>query len=65
MNNHVPPPLIEGPLKFGDAAQINEIRRYEKELDRSCDPTLCPECTGEGMIECPECLGSGEKKKKF
>ena len=56
------PPLLGGPLKFGDPHQIAEIRRYEKELNDPPDSKLCSECTGEGMIECPECFGSGEKK---
>jgi hypothetical protein len=56
------PPQINGPLKFGDANQIAEIKRYESDLKTPCDPELCDECDGEGTVTCNSCDGSGEKK---
>lgn len=53
------PPQIHGPLKFGDSQQISEIRRYEQELATPCDPMMCDECEGEGMVACNSCDGKG------
>lgn len=55
--SHVRPPLIKGPLTFGDREQINEIKRVEAAEERAI--ACCHRCDGEGMIECPDCDGDG------
>ena len=64
-------PLLDRPLTFGDAEQIAEIKRIEKEKDK------CKECEGRGVRErdcdycdgfgtvdddCEDCDGTGIKK---
>jgi hypothetical protein len=50
----------EVPLVFGDSAQIEAIRSYERKEEEKMKS--CGACNGEGSIICGHCKGTGEAK---
>ena len=58
--------VLRGPLIFGNAEQIAEVRRLEREAEARAaglepEKKLCVECLGEGMVTCPACEGTGNE----
>jgi len=49
------PPILKGPLRFGDPMQIRALKELEASQDN------CENCDGEGLVICKECDGSGKK----
>ena len=54
--------LLSGPLRFGDAKQIEARRFLEQVAEAIAARNACAECGGEGsaLAACAACGGSGE-----
>lgn len=65
MNRNEAFAILKGPLKFGDATQIEALKYLEKSIDEKGKLiTTCEECNGSGTVEaeCDACDGTGKIK---